>query len=195
MPKVNKRFQTYFGVPIPPFKEPHYDANSTTIRFVLTGSIPSKKNHQQSVTVKREAVKWIKEQEQTGRQPTWLDCYKAIGLVYSKVRPNKEYTDFLERVRPTLVEQMQFWSAKLSDKGLVFPLDSASMTLKLHFKNKYITDTVNKQQSIQDALVDCGVIANDDYKSLNPIKSKSALYYEEIIYDIAYIALTANLRK
>lgn len=191
----NKRFQTYFGIPIPPFKEPKFGSHSTTIRFVITGNIPSKKNNQQAVTVRRDAVDWVKKQKELGIQPSWEDVYKAIGMVYSKVHPNRKYMAFVERVRPSLIEQMQFWSSRLADKGLTFPIDQASMTLKLHFKNRYVTDTANKQQSIQDVLVDCGVIANDDYKSLNPIISKSAEYYEEIIYDIAYIALTVNLRK
>ena len=39
-----KRFQTYFGVPIPPFKTDKLGAGSITIRFILTGKIPSKQH-------------------------------------------------------------------------------------------------------------------------------------------------------
>jgi hypothetical protein len=48
-----KRFATYFGVPIPPFKEEKLGAGSIAIRFVITGKIPSKKNNQQSVAVRK----------------------------------------------------------------------------------------------------------------------------------------------
>lgn len=190
-----KRFQTWFGVPIPPFKEDKLGANSTTIRFVVTGKMPSKKNHQQAVTIRRIARAWANDQQKNGTPPTWAAVHKAISMVSSKMRGNKEYQDFLKRCKPDIVKQMQFWSASLREKGLVFPISKATMTLKLHFKHRYVTDTVNKQQSIQDLLVDCGVLADDDYNTLNPITSKSASYYEEIIYDIAFISITTKLQQ
>lgn len=192
---MQKRYQTWFGVPIPPFKEEKFGANSTTIRFVLTGKMPSKKNNQQAVTVRQPTRKWAIEMEKQGKAATWKDVHKAINMVSSKMRGNAEYNEFVKKCKPILQEQMKWWSTSLKDKGLVFPISKATMTLKLHFKNKYVTDTVNKQQSIQDVLVDCGIIANDDYRSLNPIIGKSACYYEEIIYDIAFISLTTNLQQ
>lgn len=189
-----KRFQTWFGVPIPPFKEEVYGSKSTTIRFVIKGNIPSKKNNSQAVTIRKNARLFAYKKEKEGIQPTWKDVHKAISMCSSKMRGNKEYLEFLKIQKPILQEQMKFWSNRLSGKGLVFPLGKATMTLKLHFKSKYITDTVNKQQSIQDLLVDAGVIKNDDYNSLNPIFSKSALYYEEITHNIAFISLTFNLK-
>lgn len=192
---MQKRYQTWFGIPIPPFKEPKFGAKSTTIRFVLTGKMPSKKNNQQAITIRMPARKWAFEMEKQGKQPTWKDVHRCINMCKSKMRGNAEYLEFLKKCKPILSEQMQVWSSRLQDKGLIFPISTATMTLKLHFKNRYITDTVNKQQTIQDVLVDCGVIANDDYKSLNPITSKSACYYEEIIYDIAFISLTVNLQQ
>lgn len=190
-----KRFQTWFGVPIPPFKEEKYGSNSTTIRFVITGNIPSKKNNQQAVTVRKFARDWAKKMQQSGAQPNWSVVHKAISMTSSKMRGNAKYAGFIKQVKPVVRQQMLFWSERLRDKGLVFPIPKATMTLKLHFKNRYVTDTVNKQQTIQDVLVDCGVIANDDYKSLNPILSKSACYYEEITKDIAFISLTLNLQQ
>lgn len=190
---MQKRYQTWFGIPIPPFKEEKFGANSTTLRFVLTGKMPSKKNNQQAVTVRRIARNWAYEQEKIGKLPTWKDVHKAINMVSSKMRGNAEYNEFLKKCKPILQQQMIFWSKRLGEKGLIFPISKSTMTLKLHFKNRYITDTVNKQQSIQDVLVDSGVIQDDDYKCLNPITGKSACYYEEIIYDIAFISITTNI--
>lgn len=190
---MKKRFQTYFGVPIPPFKEEKLGAGSTTIRFVLTGKIPSKKNNQMSVAVRRFARDWAKKQQKSGRQPTWADVNHAISKCKSKVRPNTDYQDWVVRMKPVLHAQSSEWSERLSEKGLIFPLKKATLSLRLYFKDRYVTDTVNKQQSIQDLLVACGIIANDDYKSLNPIHSASASYYEEIIYDIAFISLSFRL--
>lgn len=190
---MSKRFQTWFGVPIPPFKEEKYTASSTTIRFVLTGKIPSKKNNQQAVAIRKYARTWAIEQAKT-RPATWADVHKAISMVKGKMRGNAEYLEFLKKIEPVFISQMAEWSKRLSGKGLIFPIHKATMTLKLYFKNRYVTDTVNKQQTIQDALVHCGVISNDDYQSLNPINSKSACYYEEIIHDISFISLTINLQ-
>ena len=188
-----KRFQTYFGVPIPPFKEDKLGAGSTTIRFVIAGKVPSKKNNQQAIAVRKFARDWAKQEAKKRPQPTWNDVHKAVSMVKSKMRGNIPYIEFLERVKPIIIKQMQEWSTRLSSKGLIFPIPKASMSLRLYFKDRYITDTVNKQQTIQDLLVHCGVISNDDYKSLNPIHSASASFYEEIIYDISFVSISFKL--
>lgn len=189
---MSKRFKTYFGIPIPPFKEDILGAGSTTIRFVITGKVPSKKNNQQAIAVRMPARNWAKSQAKL-RPATWDDVHKAIGMVKSKMRGNIAYLEFVKKVKPVIIEQMQEWSKRLSDKGLIFPIAKSSMTLKLYFKDRYVTDTVNKQQTIQDLLVTCGVISNDDYKSLNPIHSASASFYEEIIYDISFVSISFRL--
>lgn len=189
---MSRRIFTYFGVHIPPWKEEKLGSESTTIRFVLTGKIPSKKNNQQAIAVRKYARHWANEQAKL-RQPTWADVHKAIGMVFGKMRGNKDYKDFLDKVRPILQEQSAFWAKSLAHKGLVFPLKKSTLSLRLYFKDRYVTDTVNKQQTIQDVLQDCCIIANDDYKSLNPIHSASASYYEEVINDIASITLTFKL--
>lgn len=188
-----KRFQTYFCVPIPPFKEDKLGAGSTTIRFVITGKVPSKKNNQQAIAVRKWAREWAKQEAKKRPQPTWADVHKAVSMVKSKMRGNLPYLEFLEAVKPGIIKQMQEWSTRLQSKGLIFPIPKAAMSLRFYFKDRYITDTVNKQQTIQDLLVHCGVIANDDYKSLNPIYSASASFYEEIIYDISFVSLSFRL--
>jgi len=188
-----KRFISYFGVSIPPFKEEKLGAGSTTIRFVITGKIPSKKNNQMSVAVRVHARKWISELQKKGVSPSWAIAGKAISRCKSKVRPNKEYQEWVERMKPVIHKQSAWWRMQLEEKGLIFPLPHATMSLRLYFKNRYVTDTVNKQQSIQDLLVACNIIANDDYKSLSPIHSASAFYHEELIHDIAFISLSFRL--
>lgn len=190
-----KRFQTYFGVPIPPFKEKKLGAGSTTIRFVVTGKVPSKKNSQQSVAIRQKARDYIKEQYKKTGKITYDDAQKAIGMCYSKMRGNAEYIHFINKTKPVIQEQMQEWSKRLSGKGLVFPLDKATLSLRFYFNNRYVTDTVNKQQTIQDLLVECGVICDDDYDTLNPIYSASACYVDELVHSIAFISLSFKLFK
>lgn len=190
---MTKRFQTYFGIPIPPFKEEKLGAGSVTIRFILTDKTPSKKNNQMSVAVRRFAREWAKKQQKTGRNATWADVHKAISMCKSKVRPNKEYQEWVEKMKPVLHKQSSWWADRLKHRGLTFPLKKSTLSLRLYFKDRYVTDTVNKQQSIQDLLVAASIIANDDYKSLNPIHSASASFYEEIIHDVAFISLSFRL--
>jgi hypothetical protein len=188
-----KRFQTYFGVPVPPFKEEKLGAGSVTIRFVVTGKIPSKKNSQQAVTIRQKAREHIRKVKKERGSITTKDAQDAIGMCYARMRGNAEYQHFIKVQKPEIIKQMQEWRTRLGDKGLIFPLSKAALSLRFYFNNKYITDTVNKQQTIQDLLVECGVVADDDYDTLNPIYSASACYVDELIYNIAFISLSFRL--
>lgn len=188
-----KRFQTWFGVPIPPPKDEIFGRHSTTIKFVIKGNIPSKKNNQQAVTIRQVARDWVRNQQRQKANPTWDDIHTAISMVSSKMRGNAKYLEFVETYKPVIIQQMQFWANSLGEKGLIFPLTKATMSIRLYFKGRYRTDTVNKQQTIQDLLVECGVVADDDYKTLNPIIGRSTCYADEIIEDIAVINITTNL--
>jgi hypothetical protein len=189
------RFQTYFGVPIPPFREEKLGAGSTTIRFVITGRIPSKKNNEMAVSVRRDAKKLLFDIQNSKGSVDLNDALQAVNAVYSKIRPNTDYLAFVEKQKPKIQAQAAKWSERLYDKGLVFPLQKASMSLKLYFKDRYVTDTVNKQQTVQDLLIECGVIANDDYMTLNPISSASSRYNSEIRDNLAFISLSFLLPK
>jgi len=81
---MSKRFVTYAGIPIPPFKEDKIGAGSTTIRFVVTGQIPSKKNNSMAVTVRKVARTFIEKKSNNG-MVSLKDAQKAIGLTHSKV--------------------------------------------------------------------------------------------------------------
>lgn len=188
-----KRIQTYFGIFIPPFKEKKLGAGSVTIRFVLEGTVPSKKNSQQTIAVRSDARKYLDELFKNKSSITQYEANEAIKKVYSTMRANDAYKAFLEQQRPRILEQMAWWSERLQKKGFSFPLLKASMSLRFYFHSKHIRDTVNKQQTIQDLLQNCGVIMNDDYNTLNPIYSASACYSDEIIDTITFISLSFRL--
>ena len=188
-------YVTYFGQKVPRFKEEKLGAGSVTIRFVLTGKTPSKKNNQMSVAVRKIARAWASKQQKSGKSPTWRDVNKAISLCQSKVRPNKEYQEWVVHMKPVIQKQAAWWVEQLKSRGLVFPLQKASVSFRLYFKDRYVSDTTNKVQSLQDLMVSAGIIANDDYKTLNPILSASACYYQELTTDIAFISLSFRLDK
>lgn len=189
---MSKRFQTYFGIPIPPFKEEKLGAGSTTIRFVLTGNIISKKNNEQAIAVRKPSRDFLKSHAQNG-MVTLADAIKAVNMVYAKIRGNAEYLKFLAKMKPILQDQMLVWSERLRDKGLLFPLPKSAVSIRLYIKDRYTRDTVNAQQTIQDLLKDAGVIIDDNDSVLNPIYAASARYYEELIHNIAFISLSFKL--
>mgnify|MGYP006374427531 FL=1 len=189
---MSKRFQTYFGIPIPPFKEEKLGAGSTTIRFVITGRVISKKNNNQAIAVRKIAHDWAYKQEKI-RPATWSDVHRAINMVKGKMIGNAAYKEFLEKMKPVIRKQMNEWTTRLSEKGLIFPLEKSTISLRLYIKDKYRRDTWNAGQTITDLLVDCGVIVDDDDAHLNPLHAASARYYDELIYNIAFISLSFKL--
>lgn len=191
---MNKRHSTYFGVSIPPFKEKKLGAGSITIRFVLTGRVISKKNNNQAIAVRKPAHDWAYKQEKL-RQPTWADVHRAVNMVKGKMIGNFAYKEFLAKHKPIIIEQMQEWSNRLRDKGVIFPLSKSTMSLRLYIKDKYRRDTLNAGQTITDLLVDAGVIVDDDDLHLDPIHAASARYYEELLHNIAFISLSFKVDK
>jgi hypothetical protein len=191
---MSKRFVTYFGVAIPPFKEEKLGAGSSTIRFVLTGRVISKKNNNQAIAIRKPAHDWAYKTEKQ-RPASWADVHRAINMVRGKMIGNAEYKKFLEKNRPVIIEQMKSWSTSLSGKGLIFPLSKANCTIRLYIKDRYRRDTLNAMQTIADLLVDSGVLIDDDDLHFNPVCGKSARYYEEIIHNIAFISLSFKMTK
>lgn len=187
-----------FGIYVPPFKRTVFKSKGAlSIYFVLSGPIPSKKNQKMAYTERKEGFKIIKDRLSGEGMITKLEARKiaidAVWKVHSKIVANEHYKKFLAGQKETILRQMAFWSGRFQERGLIFPLEKASLSMQLHFKGRYVTDTINKLQTLQDLLVDCGVITDDNYKVLNPIHAESACYYEEIVKDISKITLTLNL--
>ena len=115
-----------------------------TIQFRLTGLIPSKKNNQQIVKDKK-----------TGR----------LYLI-----PSKRYLVWNRRAKKELTAQAHEIALK---RGVTFPLQNvASLSVKMHFKDKIIRDLISKLESIQDTLTDALLIHDDDWMHINPITAK-----------------------
>ena len=156
-----KRFSTYFKTPIPPFKLVKMGSGTTTIRFVLKGSIPSLKNGRNAVVARKEALTYIKDKTANGLVP-YKDVQYAISkLIYGKVTPNEKYRDWAKEQMPTILEQRDYWFKRLESKGLVFPLFKCTMSVRFYFNNHYKIDIISKQESLQDLLVAAKVIEDD----------------------------------
>jgi len=169
------QIRTYFGVPIPPFNEGDISmgAGAITLRFVVAGKIPSKKNSQ--------IVKI---------------AYTITKKPYVRFIGNPEYRKFEESNKAKILEQMIYYRQKFADKGLTFPITRASMVVKFYFKDLYEQDLSNKAETIQDLLVACKILEDDNYKILNPVTYMGKSFKDEITQNIALIAITIpNLNK
>lgn len=188
--KKHKR-HSFFGVTLPVWEPENYGSGTATLTFILTGKLVSKKNNQMAVVSHVPAQKWLKEKA----NPTFADFKTALKMCKAVFIGNKEYRECRDKFLPELIKQKAVWEARLGPKGLKFPIEKAAMTVRFYFKDRYVTDTVNKQQTLQDLLVEAGIIANDDYKTINPIHSESGLYKDKIRENISLIRLAVRLPK
>ena len=193
-PQKGKR-HTHFGVTLPVWEPEKQGAGATTITFVLQGRVVSKKNNQMAVVYKKVARQWISKQQKTGRKPTWDDVDTILGIASAKFIGNVLYSACKKKFVPILEEQKRIWNERLAAKGLQFPLNKASMSIRFYFKDRYITDTINKQQTVQDLLIEAGIISNDDYKTINPISAVSKGFYGKLVDNIAVVRLSFKLGK
>lgn len=191
------RFQTWFGVPVPPWKPKKMKGGGACLRFVVTGDIPSKKNNNQATSVRKDAYDCIDEQCPEGSAmitvaEAWKMARKAVRKVYAKVIPNIPYNTFLEANRPIIEAQAAVWSERLAEKGLMFPVAAANVKIRFYWAHRHRQDTMNKAQSILDLLVSCRVLKDDDYTVTDP-EAEGQCYYEEITDNIAMIFVTVDL--
>ena len=191
----NKKLMTFFGAVLPHWRSEKIGGGSATVTFVFRGRLVSKKNNQMAVVRKKEARDYLFSLQKRGGKYTAEEVENAFRVMKTAFVGNKEYGECQRKFLPELEKQKKVWEQRLGHKGLKFPLKKAAMTVRFYFKDKYITDTVNKQQTVQDLLIEAGIIANDDYKTLNPIHAESGLYKDQITENLAVVRLAFQLPK
>ena len=189
----SKPFSTIFGVSVPKWEAEKMGAGTATLTFVLQGRMPSKKNNQSAVVNSHPAKKWLENRQKKVKNLTYADFATALTMAEPVFIGNQAYKAAEKKFVPILQQQMEVWKDRLAAKGLTFPIKSAAMTVKFYFRDGRITDTVNKQQSVQDLLIAAGIVANDDYKTLNPISSASIKVTRGIRENISLIRLSVKL--
>jgi hypothetical protein len=192
---MKRHYQTWFGVKVPEWRGEKFGSGATTIRFVLTGKIISKKNNVQAIAVRKPALDWLDKIFLEKGHITIADAKKAVNIVRGKVIGNTEYKDFLKKFKPVIQEQAAHWAARLGEKGLIFPVQKSTCNIRLYFKDKYLSDAGNKQETIHDLLKEAGVIVDDNRMALNPIRTESADYYQQLADNIAFISLSFRLHR
>ena len=187
--KYGTKINSLFGVNLPPRKKKIYKGY-INMTFVLTGTLPSKKNQWVPATnfrsVRNKADKSKPVTEVLAYISEFIKCY---------IRPNNRFKEWEERTKEILVEQAAYYSEKYKKYGILFPIKNSSVSMYCYWRENKVRDTINKLESVQDILTDSGIIVADAWQNLNPIHAESECYLDEILQDIVVITLTVQLDK
>lgn len=177
--KLHGRVQRLFGVYIPPKKIPLPAEKYLTLRFVVTGTIPSKKNDYFAENNYRMIM------HKAFKQPNPMMWLK--DNVRSWIRGSKKYLDWLVEIDQSINEQREFWAKKYD---LVYPLDFVSIKTYFFFADNTARDLISKDEAIYDMLVHKSIIAEDDYSILHKTETEGANYRDDIPKSICTIDVT-----
>lgn len=183
------RITGLFGKNMPPRKKKKYKGY-LPMHFLLKGTVPSKKNEWVPATNFRavrnradkskpatEVLSWISER---------IKCY---------IRPNNKFKAWEKETIQVLVEQAAHYSKKYEKYGILFPITDCSLSMYCYWASNTAKDNINKLESVQDILVDSGILSSDCWQNLNPVKVESELYSGEITENIFVITIMINLKK
>lgn len=187
--------------PIPKRKKPDVPAGEPiTLKFVINGWIPSKKNNQVPAINRKWAInKIMTHATELSSEKSHAVRYKLMISFFKKlikeIKPYIRYPDSLikwqESTAELLVQQASHWSKHHSDKKLIFPVTKASISIYHYWADDRNRDNSNKMETINDLLVSTGILADDNYKCLFKITSEAGMYKDEIIESITEIYITA----
>jgi len=175
------RVQTLFGVYIPPKKIP-VAKKYLTLRFVVTGIIPSKKNDFFAENNYRLIM------NQAFKQPDPKMWLKAN--LRSWVRGSKKYLQWLKDIDLNINDQREFWANKYN---LTYPLNFVSIKTYYYFADNTARDLISKDEAIYDMLVHKNIIVDDDYSILHKTESNGGNYKDDIPKSICTVDVTLAL--
>ena len=183
------RITSLFGVLLPP-KKKIKDVRYITIRFVVTGVIPSKKNRQRA----RSNFWAIKAS--LNKMKSFIHPSAVAKIVEERlklyIQSAPEHQKWLESTKPIVTAQAAEWALKYRDYGLVFPLSNISVKVYHYWADNRKRDLSNKFETLADMLVACGIIEDDSWQVMNQISSEGNGYSGQINEHITTIDLTAR---
>lgn len=177
------RITSLHGILLPP-KKKLVVKKYVTVRFVLVGTIPSKKNmiwadsnfNLLSVPATAKTIPeykaWLKEN---------LNVF---------IRNSKKYKDWVEEQSPVILKQAAKEAARYKDHGLIFPLTNTSVKVYHYWADNQARDNSNKYDSIIDLLVACKILQDDRWQNVTENASASECYHGEILDHITTIDIT-----
>jgi hypothetical protein len=180
--------RTIFGVHIPPRRR---NARKVlyTLPFVLTGTIPSKKNRQRARISWKPAMTLAKTMIAEKGSLSLADLYVILKALVPYVSPPPEFDNWNKQARSIIVQQAAVHAARC--KGLMFPITTRCRIKIYHYwMDNDVRDNSNKAETIHDMLVEAGIIAGDNWQCLYRNEAEAELYRGEILDHITEISLT-----
>jgi hypothetical protein len=176
---------------IHPIKGRRDRAHCITLKFVLTGSIPAKKNNQVAICSWQRADVYAEECFRTKGHLTKADYDHIKTLVAAYIVPSARHQQWHRKAKEVITTQMAKQLPLLQARGLIFPLTNCSMTIYHQWKDRTVRDLSNRLESLQDLFVDSLLIIDDSDRHLGPVKTDSGRYIGEITKHTTIINLTA----
>lgn len=181
------------GVHIPPRKK--QSGRNITLEFVLTGTVPSKKNLQVPTFNRQRAVRKVHSLLYAVGSDTLEDRKEAIRQAVDDIRcyihNSGRYTKWVSVQKPVIAQQVQALNRRYKAHGLAYPITRCSISIVFYWADDRARDNSNKAETIQDLLVSCGIIADDNYRCLFKTVTEAENYKGEINEHIAQIFITA----
>ncbi|MEO7046568.1 MAG: hypothetical protein ABI091_14755 [Ferruginibacter sp.] len=181
------RITSIHGILLPP-KKKQIVRKYITLRFVITGTIPSKKNMIWAATNLFSILKRLYSFKSVKECIDWL----RINLK-SFIRNSQKYIDWMEVVKPVLIEQAAKEAKKYLKYDIIYPLDNVSVKVYHYWQDNMERDNSNKYDSIIDLFVSCGILANDAWQIVGKNESESECYSGQILKHITTIDVTVRI--
>ena len=190
------RITSLHGVLLPPRKKTIWP-KTVTLRFVITGTIPSKKNmiwadtnlfkltnKLLTFTVVRECVAWLKSNlkafiRNSQKYVDWKD-----GTT------DKETGERTIGMAEVITAQAAAEIKKYDRHGLTYPLPQVTVKVYHYWKDNMARDNSNKYDTIIDLFTSCGLITDDCWQVVRNNESESECYFGEILDHITEVYLT-----
>jgi hypothetical protein len=196
------------GVWVHPRKPIPNRKRCVTLKFVLTGSIPAKKNNQVTVQSFQAADAFAEQCFQENHKaglgyvmtPAQLFGYKNDkgekvpgykDLVSSYIVPSGRHQKWHAKAKEAISAQMAAQLPIIQKRGLIYPLTNVSFTVYHEWKDLIIRDLGNRWESLADLFVDAQLIMDDSDRVINPITIGSGVYKDEITQHTTVINLTS----
>ena len=150
-----------------------------TLRFCVTGIIPSKKNDFYAENNYRMIA------GKAFASPNPREYLKAN--IKSWIRGSERYIKWCEDIAPVIHEQSAYWATKYD---IVYPLENVSIKCTYYFHDNTQLDLINKDEAVFDMLVKKGIISDDNYGVLHKTSSEGYNCKGEIVDNICVIDVT-----
>lgn len=189
MEKKVGRITSVHGVLLPPKRQRLVSQSDryVTLRFVITGTIPSKKN-----------MIWADSNFNTLSIPASATTVKGYWQWLKDnlrffIRNSKKYKDWVEETKPAITAQAQAEIERYKHFGLSYPLANVSVKVYHYWKDNIARDNSNKYDTIIDLFTTSGIIMDDSWQVVRKNESESELYAGEILDHITTVDMTVRI--